>query len=89
LVIGLRSLGRALRVLVPGLIGVLVAVALLRMAGEALSLFHLVSLLLVVGIGIDYGLFFSRDDRDPSTRGRTFHGLAVCALSTVAVFGIL
>ncbi|MEE8285830.1 MAG: hypothetical protein V3R72_03985, partial [Gammaproteobacteria bacterium] len=38
---------------------------------------------------IDYGLFFSRGDADAGMRGRTFHGLTVCVLSTVSVFGIL
>lgn len=87
--LGLRSMGRTARVLLPGLLAVAVDVAVLRLLGERLSLFHLVSMLLVVGISIDYSLFFSRDDRDPGMRGRTFHGLAVCALSTVSVFAIL
>jgi predicted exporter len=87
--LGLRSARRTMRVLLPGLVAVIIDVALLRLTGELLSLFHLVSLLLVVGIGIDYGLFFSRGDADADMRGRTFHGLAVCVLSTVSVFGIL
>jgi predicted exporter len=87
--LGLRSARRTLRVLLPGLVAVIIDVALLRMTGELLSLFHLVSLLLVVGISIDYGLFFSRGDADAGMRGRTFHGLTVCVLSTVSVFGIL
>ncbi len=89
LLLGLRSVRRMIVVLLPGLLAVLIDIALLRIAGERLSLFHLVSLLLVVGIGIDYGLFFSRADSDAGTRGRTFHGLLVCVLSTVSVFGIL
>jgi predicted exporter len=87
--LGLRSLRRTLLVLLPGLVAVIIDVALLRMGGQLLSLFHLVSLLLVVGISIDYSLFFSRADNDAGMRGRTFHGLMVCALSTVCVFGIL
>ncbi len=87
--LGLRSARRTLLVLLPGLVAVIIDVALLRMTGELLSLFHLVSLLLVVGISIDYGLFFSRSDADAGMRGRTFHGLTVCVLSTVSVFGIL
>ena len=89
LALGLRSARRALLVLLPGALAVLIDVALLLMAGQRLSLFHLVSLLLVVGISIDYALFFSRGDPDPNLRARTFHGLVVCVLSTVAVFGIL
>jgi predicted exporter len=46
-------------------------------------------LLLVFGIGIDYGLFFSRREPDVRMRQRTFHALSICALSTVSVFGIL
>ena len=87
--LGLRSARRTLRVLVPGFVAVIIDVAVLRSTGELLSLFHLVSLLLVVGISIDYGLFFSRGDADAGMRGRTFHGLTVCVLSTVSVFGIL
>ena len=87
--LGLRSLGRTARVLLPGLVAILVDVAVLRLTGERLSLFHLVSLLLVVGISIDYGLFFNRDDRDAQMRARTFHGLVICALTTVSVFAIL
>lgn len=87
--LGLRSLRRALLVLVPGLVAIIIDIAILRMAGQLLSLFHLVSLLLVVGISIDYSLFFSRNETDAGMRGRTFHGLVVCAVSTVSVFGIL
>jgi len=87
--LGLRSARRTLRVLLPGFVAVIIDVAILRLTGELLSLFHLVSLLLVVGISIDYGLFFSRGDADAGMRGRTFHGLTVCVLSTVSVFGIL
>lgn len=89
LLVGLRDPGRTVRVLLPGLVAVLIDVAVLQLAGERLSLFHLVSLLLVVGIGIDYGLFFSRAEGDAAMRGRTFHGLFICVLSTVSVFGIL
>jgi predicted exporter len=89
LALGLRSAHRTLVVLLPGVLAVVIDVALLRISGELLSLFHLVSLLLVMGISIDYGLFFSRADADAGMRGRTFHGLMVCVLSTVSVFGIL
>jgi predicted exporter len=87
--LGLRSARRTFVVLLPGLVAVIIDVAILRMMGELLSLFHLVSLLLVVGISIDYGLFFSRGDGDAGMIGRTFHGLTVCVLSTVSVFVIL
>ena len=89
LALGLGSLRPMLRVILPGFIAVILDAAFLGLMDERLTLFHLVSLLLVVGISIDYGLFFSRGDADAPMRGRTFHGLSVCVLSTVSVFGIL
>jgi predicted exporter len=57
--------------------------------GERLSLFHLVSLLLVLGISLDYSLFFGREGDSRETRVRTAHALSVCALSTIGVFALL
>lgn len=83
-----RSLRRLLQVSLPLSAAIAVTVALQHALGERLSLFHLTSLLLVAGIGIDYGLFFSRGDSG-GERGRTLHALGVCAISTVTVFAIL
>ena len=87
--VGLRDPRRVLLVMLPGLCAIVVDIALLLQLGETLSLFHLVSLLLVLGISIDYGLFFSRGDDSVEMRVRTFHGLTVCVVSTVTVFGVL
>jgi predicted exporter len=63
---------------------------LTALGGEVqLTIFHLVALMLVVGIGIDYSLFFSRQEASTEDSRRTFHALAVCALSTSSVFAIL
>jgi predicted exporter len=89
LALGIRRAGRLLAALVPVMLAILVTVALLLLMGHSLSVFNLVALLLVFGIGIDYGLFFSRRETDVRMRQRTFHALSVCALSTVSVFAIL
>ncbi len=89
LAIGIRKLKRLLTALWPVALAITVTVAILLTMGQSLSLFNLVALLLVFGIGIDYGLFFSRQETDVRMRQRTFHALSVCALSTVCVFGIL
>lgn len=85
----LRSAGRLLRVLVPVAMAIVIDLLALMLLGERLSLFHLVSLLLVVGIGLDYSLFFSRPGDDHDSRARTLHAVLVCAGSTVTVFAIL
>lgn len=89
LVIGLRRFGPVLRVLGPVTLALLLTVTLLLVIGERLSLFHLIALLLVLGLGLDYSLFFSRRTPDPEERPRTLHAVGVCALSTLAVFGML
>jgi predicted exporter len=53
-----------------------------------LSVFHFVALLVVAGLGLDYGLFSSR----PSTAAEhknTRRAVLVCVASTSATFGVL
>ena len=87
--IGLKSFVRVMQTLLPVILAILLTTGLLYWAGIALTLFHLVSLMLVLGIGVDYSLFFSRCETDIKERTRTLHALLVCALSTGLVFGIL
>ena len=68
---------------------ILLAVAALVLAGERLSLFHLVSLLLVLGIGLNYALFFRRPADDEADRRRTSLSLTVCIAATLSAFGTL
>lgn len=86
---GLKSPARVARVLSPVLIAVLLSVAALTLLGERLSLFHLVSLLLVVGIGLNYALFFNRDASSHTETRRTVLSLTVCGLATLSAFGAL
>jgi len=89
LVLGLRSVTRALRVLLPVFLALSVDVALLLLLGERLSLFHLVSILLVLGITLDYSLFFNRENDTQFFRLQTLHSLTICCLSTISLFGLL
>lgn len=89
LTFALRDRVRLLRVLLPVLGAVLTAAALPVLLGQALNVFHLVSLLVVAGIGLDYALFFSHSSADALESVATRHSLLVCALSTVTVFTVL
>jgi predicted exporter len=89
LVGGLRSLRRAWRVLAPVAAAMVLTVSLLVATGQRISVFHLVALLLVLGIGLNYALFFERTPEDESELARIRLSLAVCAVSTIATFGIL
>ena len=86
---GLRSVREAARVLAPVLAALVLDVAILLLSGKRLSLFNLVALLLVVGIGLNYALFFNRPAADPDERQRTLLSLAVCGATTLSAFGCL
>lgn len=87
----LGSWSRTVRVMAPLLAAVLVDVGLLRWAGVALTLLHLVGLLLVVAIGSNYALFFeSTAINTTRPRGSRINlSLLVANLTTVGSFGIL
>lgn len=75
-------------------IGLTVAAALSVTAATAiffhgaLTVMHLVALLLVLGLGLDYALFLSRTE-SAGDRIRTHKGVLACAVSTTLAFAIL
>jgi predicted exporter len=89
----LRSVARLLRVLAPLVASVLVVVATLALAGERLTLLHLVGMLLLVAVGSNYALFFDRRMPDQARAGglapETLASLFLANLTTVIGFGIL
>jgi predicted exporter len=75
------------RVLAPTAVATLLTLALLGIAGQGLQLFHLLALMLLLGIGVDYGIFLQEPDsyRD----GTAWHAVGISALSTLLSFGLL
>lgn len=89
LLLGLQSVALLLRVLAPIACSLIVVVAVLRSLGEPLSLFHVATFLLVVGLGLDYALFLNRPEGTEAEQARTTFGLLVCSTTTILVFGVL
>ncbi|UGB38234.1 MMPL family transporter [Frateuria soli] len=87
--LALRSLRRAWHVLAPMTLATFLVLAVERVAGVQVSLFHLVALILAGGLGLHYALFFERDTGDPAEQRRTLHATLVCVLSALLVFGML
>jgi len=87
--VAFRNLARAWHVIAPMSLATLLALAVLRMGGVSLSLFHLVALTLAAGLGLHYALFFERRVADAAEARRTLHATLVCVLSAVLVFGLL
>jgi predicted exporter len=65
------------------------SLGLLHLLGESLTLFHIIALMLVLGIGMDYSLFFNRREVSGWERYYTLQALFICALSTAIVFSLL
>lgn len=89
LAVGLRSIPAAARVLAPMLAAALCTALIMARVSGGLNLYHLVSLLLVMGLSLDQALFFNRDAADPEDRQRTLLSLLVCSSSSMLAFGIL
>ena len=89
LLVGLRAPVTVLRVMLPIGSAIVVVAAVLHALGERFSLFHVAAFLLVIGLGLDYALFFNRRHGTLAERGRTVFGLVVCSTTTILVFGVL
>jgi predicted exporter len=87
--VALRSLRRAWHVLAPMTLATFLVLAVERVGGVEISLFHLVALILAGGLGLHYALFFERDTGDAAEQRRTLHATLVCVLSALLVFGML
>ena len=89
LLAALRSIHRCVAVILPIVAALVVTVSILLAAGVELTMFHLVAMLLVVGVGSNYTLFFDGSLPQGDGRERTYLSLAVCNLSTVLGFGLI
>ncbi len=65
------------------------ALGLLAWLGETLNLLHLLGALLVLGCGVDYGLFMVESYRDDHDRAATLASAIAACLTTVLSFGLL
>jgi len=65
-----------------------ITVCIVLLVHGYLTLVHMVALLLVLGLGLDYSLFFSRPESGGSRRA-TAQSIVACAASTALAFAIL
>jgi len=63
---------------------VALTVATFGFLGQPVTLLHVLSLLLVIGMGVDYAVFL-REGKD----ARTMHAVVICTLTTLLSFGLL
>lgn len=86
---GRRGLRPAFTVARVPAVAVAVTVAVLILSGTPLSFFHLLALVLVVSIGVDYELFFAGYREGPAAGEHSFGSVMLCFVSTFVVFAVL
>ncbi|MBQ4680720.1 MMPL family transporter [Aeromonas dhakensis] len=80
---------RAARVLLVNLIALAMGLALLAACGQPLTLFGVLALSLIFGIGIDYGLFFAHSGNEAARQSSTLLAILLANLTTQLAFGLL
>ncbi|WP_017429804.1 MMPL family transporter [Vreelandella jeotgali] len=81
----IRYRRRAWRVLLPPVGAVVVTLGVFAAAGVGITLFHLLGLLLVLGIGLDAGIFSTEHPDDPAA----WLAISLSCASSLLAFGLL
>ena len=84
-----RALRPTLMALCPALLAAAGAVGVLALAGQQLNLLSLVALLMVVSMGVDYGVFLAETCARPKALRATHLSVFVAGVSTILGFGLL
>jgi predicted exporter len=84
-----RNLHYVLTILSPIILAIGLTLATFSLLGIALSIFHLMSLMLVAAIGIDYSLLFAESTSEGTDAKNWTHSIHVAFFTTLGSFGIL
>jgi predicted exporter len=84
-----RRLRPALAAFLPSLLVGAVTAALFAAVGAPMNLLHVTSLVMVMGMGVDYGVFIVDSARDRKELDGTLFSLFLSCITTVFVFGTL
>jgi predicted exporter len=84
-----RAWRPALTAFLPSLLVALLLLGLLALLGLPANLFHVMSLVMVMGMGVDYGIFLVDSMGRPEGHGATLLSLLVSCLTTAFALGAL
>jgi len=89
--LGLRDRRRTIAIARTTAAAACTTAALLILVGGTVGILQIVALTLVVGIGIDYGLFLTRTSavKNPESDRDRFRSVALCAGSTLIAFSVM
>lgn len=83
-----RNVKEMFRAFLPPLSAVVVLLGVLSLFGVKLNLFHVAAIPLIIGLGVDYGIFMLYWKRGQASSG-TAKAVFISALSTIMAFGAL
>ncbi len=78
---------QAWRALLPTALASLLTIALLAVTGHPIQLFNILALLLILGMGVDYGVFLLAETGE--NKHRAFLSVTLAAAGTLLAFGLL
>ncbi len=84
-----RTNKRRIWIFIPVISGVLISLSFQVFLGNSINIFHLLSLLLVVGLGFDYSLFFNYESTKSGVPSNSAHAVTISAITTIITFAIL
>jgi predicted exporter len=84
-----RDLRKTLAAFLPSVLGAIVTLALLSLLGHGIDLVALAALLLVISMGVDYGVFLVDASESESERAIALLSVFLAATTTVLGFGLL
>ncbi|MBL0217735.1 MAG: MMPL family transporter [Myxococcales bacterium] len=84
-----RSLRKVLVALGPAVLACVATVGTLVALGTPLTILHVMSLLLVVSLGVDFGIFFVDTMASLEEAARTMVSILTASLTTILSFGLL
>ena len=79
----------ALRYMVPPVFAAWVSLAVIGYSGQVFNIFNIFALILVLGIGIDYVLFFAEGGDSTVDAAPTMLSITLSAITTLLSFGLL
>jgi predicted exporter len=89
LLVRYRSPKKVVIALAPAILACVATVAALVAMGTALSILHIMSLLLVVSLGVDFGIFFVDTTATLEEASRTMVSILTASITTILSFGLL
>jgi len=82
-----RYRGRAWRVLAPTALASIATLAVLGLTAQPLQLFHVLALMLLLGVGVDYGIFMQ--EQPDRRHAAPWLAVGLSAANTILSFGLL